>query len=188
MLEAKESQEETSRESFQESCSHNITTERLVLRPMVESDRALFLALHTNPKIMRHNAPTYSEEYANRAFSHTLKLMAKEQPDILVWVVWLKQQPLGLVTLYSLQLSQQTSDVGVILLEQAWGQGIATEALQALVHSAFTQLNLARLSAGYRICNQASVGVCANLGFIPVQTNLETEQCQLTKDIWLQNS
>jgi len=51
-----------------------------------------------------------------------------------------------------------------LLAKEYWGQGLGTEAAQAILHYAFEQLNLSRLICMIDPENQASVKVARNIG------------------------
>jgi RimJ/RimL family protein N-acetyltransferase len=55
-------------------------------------------------------------------------------------------------------------EVAYLLDKAYWGQGLATEAAQAIAHYAFEQLKVSRLICLIEPGNQASVKVAKNIG------------------------
>jgi ribosomal-protein-alanine N-acetyltransferase len=66
-------------------------------------------------------------------------------------------------------------EVAYLLAKEYWGQGLGTEAAQAILHYAFEQLNLSRLICMIDPENQASVNVARNIG-MTLEKEMEDEK------------
>ena len=72
---------------------------------------------------------------------------------------------LGAVSLFSIHESSRRAEIGYILSRTHWRQGLATEAVSAVIDYAFTQLQLNRLEADIAPENSASAALLQKLGF-----------------------
>jgi len=63
------------------------------------------------------------------------------------------------------EISEGQGDLGYWLEPAAWGQGVASEAAQAVATFAFAQVGLRRLLSGHAADNPASGAVLRRLGF-----------------------
>ncbi|KRL61803.1 GNAT family N-acetyltransferase [Lactobacillus psittaci] len=74
----------------------------------------------------------------------------------------------GLIELYSRGVSQSlqnTKEIGFLLDQEYWHQGLMTEACKALIDYAFTNLNQTEIWAGVKPDNVASRNLIERLGF-----------------------
>ena len=72
---------------------------------------------------------------------------------------------IGTTTLFNLNPAHRRSEIGYILHPEHWGQGLAHEALSALLEYAFGELDLHRLEADTDPGNQGSNRLLERLGF-----------------------
>jgi ribosomal-protein-alanine N-acetyltransferase len=72
---------------------------------------------------------------------------------------------IGMIGLMNLNEFIRRADIGYWLGEKYWGQGIGTEALQAIVKYSFRKLKLVRLQAGVAVENKASAKLLKKAGF-----------------------
>lgn len=72
---------------------------------------------------------------------------------------------LGTCTLFNVDLAHRRAEVGFALHRDAWGRGLATDALGALIEFSFQALDLHRLEADVDPKNERSLRVLERLGF-----------------------
>jgi RimJ/RimL family protein N-acetyltransferase len=112
-----------------------VRTDRLLLRPWREADRAPFAALNADPEVMEHFPGVMTRE-ASDAFVDRIEQGWEE----LGWGLWAVEVPgitpfIGFVGLWRTEIvaGEPLVEVGWRLARPFWGHGYATEAaLQAL--------------------------------------------------------
>lgn len=84
----------------------------------------------------------------------------------LTWLMELKEtgRVIGEIVLYDFKLQKQ-ADIGYRISKRYWGQGFATEAGEAIVSFAFSDLELDRLQIRCFTDNPGSVRIAEKLGF-----------------------
>ncbi len=145
---------------------HSFTTERLLIRLLAEQDRALYLSLYTDVKIMRNIGEPLKVDAAEKAFVSTLKAMEKPEPKVLTWAIVDKttNEAIGLEAL-NLSTKKKVAEIGIMLSSQANGKLFPEEAMGALMEYAFTQLNIDCIHAFYSKKNLATKRFVNKLGF-----------------------
>jgi ribosomal-protein-alanine N-acetyltransferase len=142
-----------------------LETERLRLSELTEGDAAFILALVDSPAFHENigdrgvrdlgGARTYiagvRESYAKNGFG--------------LWRAALKasDEPVGLCGLVKRD-SLPLPDVGYALLEQFWGQGLATEAAAAALDYGLRGLGLPVIAAITKPANKGSIAVLEKIG------------------------
>ena len=144
-----------------------LSTERLTLRPLVETDALALFQIHADPEVMRYWAsPPWTEmEQAHQCIargqdgfatgSHFQFGIERRADHALV----------GICSLFSFNLPNRRAEMGYALGRPFWGMGYMNEALHALVDHAFGPLNLHRLEADIDPRNHASAKTLERLGF-----------------------
>jgi RimJ/RimL family protein N-acetyltransferase len=146
-----------------------LETERLILRPYDEADRAAFVALFTDAGVMRHvDRGVLTEEGAaalfGRVFTHVYPAR-----DFDVWGVFEKAGGAyaghaELKPRRDAAAREGDAEVVYLLGRGFWGRGLATELASAVVAHAL------RTRAGARVCatvapeNAASIRVLEKIG------------------------
>ncbi len=84
----------------------------------------------------------------------------------LSWLMELKEtgRVIGEIVLYDFKLKKQ-ADIGYRISKRYWGQGFATEAGEAIVNFAFSDLELNRIQIRCFTDNPGSVRIAEKLGF-----------------------
>ena len=146
---------------------HLLSTERLVLRPVMADDHAAVLAHWTQPDVRRflfdgaalsgvEVAETIDEsigDFAARGFG--------------VWLIELGSAT-GLIGTAGLRpLGSSGLEIFYSLAPRAWGHGYATEAARAVVEYGLGPLGLPEVLAEVDEGNAASVAVVKRLGMTP---------------------
>lgn len=146
--------------------SQNIKTERLLLRPLRESDLVTLAATLNNFRIVRNTAsipwPYRLDDArdhfdrANRSIPGTLRLVVaeKSRPNIVVGGIGYEAEDVGL-----------SAELGYWLAEAVWAKGYGYEAAKAVTVHAFETAGHDRLVADYRHGNEASRRILDRLGF-----------------------
>ncbi len=134
-----------------------LETDRLLLRPLVESDWDLAVEMFTDPEVMKFVAEASSEENVAEEMKAYVRRGAGGR--IGVWCVLCRQtdEKLGTAILLPMPIEEDDTDwsllqedrypdveieVGYILKRSAWGNGYATEACRRLVQFAFEETEL----------------------------------------------
>lgn len=163
---------------------HSFTTERLLIRPLSEEDKALFINLYTDAKVMRNISDPLSHEKAEKAFHNTLKIMKKAQPTIMTWTIvnMTENRAIGIQgftwpTTNNAQPADRKlaqAEIGIMLDTKANGKLFPEEAMGSLIEYGFTQLKLERINAFYASKNLATKRFVNKLGFI-LPANLQND-------------
>ncbi len=145
-----------------------LRTDRLLLRPLRETDAPAIFAIRSDPKIMRYasSLPLTSldqaeafitRETAGMAAGESLRLgLQRLEDDTLI----------GTCILFHVNAQCRRAEVGYELRHDAWGCGYMHEALLALLHFGFTELQLNRVEADIDPRNVASARSLDRLGFV----------------------
>jgi [ribosomal protein S5]-alanine N-acetyltransferase len=139
-----------------------LTTSRLTLSPLNETDWPCFLALRTNSQVMRFMGEALSEQALRLKFNTRLNGNVFAIRDNLGAFV-------GDIGLQVSSHNPQEADIGYALLPQAQGKGFAQEALTAICEYGFTTLGLVGINAWVLADNAGSVRLLEKSGFTRVQ-------------------
>jgi RimJ/RimL family protein N-acetyltransferase len=143
-----------------------IETERLILRPWRDEDRAPFLAMGQSPNVMQHLGGLQSPEQADEAIGRVRA--CDEAHGHCFWAVERKEDGafLGFCGLKIGNVGPIDGEVeiGWRLREDAWGQGFAKEAAFASLAWGWANLDAARIVAITVPDNKASWGLMERLG------------------------
>lgn len=143
-----------------------ITTQRLVLRQWLDSDREPFAALNADPEVMRYFPAPLSRDESDAMADRIAELIERQG-----WGFWAVEHAkdrtfMGFVGLHApedLPFSPCT-EIGWRLARPYWGCGYATEAALASLSFAFGQLDLSSVVAFTANGNMRSQGVMRRLG------------------------
>ena len=155
---------------------HTFTTERLLIRPLAEQDKALYCSLYTDTKIMRNISSPLCQEQAEKAFNLTLKAMEKSQPKLMTWAIVSKekQQVVGIQALSWKKANAHDKnskipnepEIGIILSREVNGKLYPEEAMGALMEYSYNYLSVKIINAFYAKKNRATHRFVQKLGFI----------------------
>jgi len=154
-------------------------TDRLVLRPLVESDWDIALETLTDPEVMKFVAEVSNEETLAEEMKTYIRRGAGGR--IGVWCVLHREtgEKLGTSILLPLPIEEDDTDwslvqedkfpdaeieVGYILKRSAWGNGYATEACLRMVQFAFEETELDQIVAVTDPLNAVSQKVLRKCG------------------------
>jgi RimJ/RimL family protein N-acetyltransferase len=146
-----------------------IETERLLLRPWLEGDRAAFAAIVADPEVSdwlggaRVQAPAYFD--AMRAFwaehGHGSLAIVRTADGALVGRVGVRRMP----TDWGHPMGGEV-EVGWLLARAAWGRGYATEAVTAMLPWGFEALSVPAIHSWTAAINHRSQAVMRRIGMV----------------------
>ncbi len=146
---------------------NTIRTERLCIRPVVDTDTADLFQIFSNPLVIEY-AIGYSHETDDESQKYIQSVLdAYEQGTAAIWGITRVDQP-GLIGIIGYELwfpDHHRAEIGYTLAHEHWGNGYATEALRGAVNYGFSQLKLNRIEATAQPDNQASWHVLQKVGF-----------------------
>lgn len=144
---------------------HSFTTERLLIRPLNEQDKDLYISLYTDVKIMRNIGEPLSTKAAEQAFNRSLKAMTIDSPIILTWAI-VTLSNYNSIGIQALNLkTPDTADIGIMLLRTSNGKLLPEEAMGALMEYSFNYLPIITINAYYAKANLATKRFVKKLGF-----------------------
>lgn len=144
-----------------------LRTDRLVLRPLRETDADALFAIFSDAKVMRYwSAPPWINH--EPAWSMIASDLAQTTTDHLRLGIELAsvEALIGTCSLFSISATCRRAEVGYGLGSSAWGKGYMNEALQSLLDYGFGELNLNRVEADIDPRNEASARTLERLGFV----------------------
>ena len=143
-----------------------LTTARLHLRPFTAADRDAIHAIYSDPVVMRHvgHGPHRSTADTDAALSAFRRTLERRGISFLAVIERSTGRLIGDAGLYPLEGADDDIELGYTLARDAWGRGYATEAAQALVEHARTELDVARVVATVDPANDASKHVLEKVG------------------------
>jgi [ribosomal protein S5]-alanine N-acetyltransferase len=149
------------------SAATPLTTDRLLLRELTDSD---WLAVHeysSDPKVCEFmdwgpNSARETKEFIKRALR-----AAKDKPRFAYDFAITQansNQVIGAVSLVLIGFPSNQAMIGYVLGHQHWGKGIMSEAVRAVIGFGFATLKLHRISASCDPSNVASFRVMEKCG------------------------
>jgi len=144
-----------------------IVGEGVVLRALRPTDARALLAVFGDHRVTRMMAiRTLEDESGAVSLIHEIQSLARAG-TLLQWGVVLPatDEPIGTVTLASIDRNNRRAELGVGLAHAYWGQGLATKAARTLLGHAFRTMLLHRLEADVDATNGAALRLLENLGF-----------------------
>lgn len=135
-----------------------IVTERLILRRARADDLDALHAILSDPRAMRYWS-TPPHETIEQSRDWVADMMASRPEESEDFVVEHDGRVIGKAGFYRLP------DIGYILHPDAWGRGLATEALRAVIDRVFERHPIPRITADVDPRNLASIALLERLGF-----------------------
>ena len=144
-----------------------IETARLILRPFVKEDApAMYRNWASDPEVTKFLSwPTYkSVDDAN----YILDLWVSQYADdtFYQWAIELKDigEVIGSISVVDFDERVDMVEIGFCIGRNWWGQGIMTEAFQAVIDFLFGEVGVQRIEAGHDPNNPASGAVQRKCG------------------------
>ena len=143
----------------------NLTTGRLILRPLKRMDKGDYAQMFADQRIWTFIPPPYWKAGAqsrarawrrlNRAGeAYHFVIRTREEDDFV-----------GEIALHHVDMERRMAELSYRIVRSQWGKGFATESADRLCHWAFETLRLRRLEAMTIDGNNASEAVLTKLGF-----------------------
>ncbi|WP_010098751.1 GNAT family N-acetyltransferase [Ornithinibacillus scapharcae] len=144
-----------------------LTTERLCLREIENTDVTNMLTYLSDPLVMQYyglEAFTTEEEVLNEISWY--KRIFRENTGIR-WGISLKDEDkiIGSCGFLNWERQHARIDIGYELAKEYWGQGIASEVLGTVLSYGFEQMNVERVQALIEPPNVASIKLVEKQGF-----------------------
>jgi shikimate kinase len=151
-----------------------LETERLILRRFTESDVDDLVELDADPRVIRFltHKPPAPETVRDKVLPGILRDYDRV-PGFGTWAAIEKSSSrfLGWLELHVPEGGDGSeAELGYRLRADAWGQGYASEGARALIHKAFTELNVERIWAETMAVNTPSRRVLERVGLRYVRT------------------
>jgi ribosomal-protein-alanine N-acetyltransferase len=146
-----------------------LRTPRLLLREWREEDREPFMAMCSDPEVMRYFYRPPADRAACDAWIDRMRLHNTEH-GFAYWAVELPGKAdligaIGLTRVFSRAFPFAPAiEIGWRLAPHHWGQGFATEAARAVLDDGFGRLDLAEIVAFTLPVNRRSQAVMLRLG------------------------
>ena len=143
-----------------------LTTDRLRLRPVKLEDAAWIFPMMGDPEVMAYwDVDAIDDpQVIDAMIAYQVEEMAKTRAYYWAIERLADDAPLGECDLSEIDRWHRRAEVGFILKREAWGDGLATEAMQAVLTFA-DDLGLKRLGARAHVANDASAALLKKLGF-----------------------
>lgn len=145
-----------------------ISTSRLRLRPVTLADADDLYTVFSDLEVVRYwSRPPLAERAEAVRLAARMASQADEGP-LLQWaIVGVGEDRLiGTCTLAEIDLDHRRAAISYALARSAWGQGLASEAVRALVGWGFEALDLHRIAADVHPQNGRSLRLLGSLGFV----------------------
>ncbi|WP_404454887.1 GNAT family N-acetyltransferase [Oceanobacillus kapialis] len=158
----------------------DLTTERLTLKKMHDSDTDGLFALWSDPAVTEFmNIPAFKDVAQAREMIRLLTSLAEEM-KAQRYTIHLKGSGkiIGSCGYNVLDFTNQKTELGYELAKEHWGKGYATEAIRTLVNYAFTELDMHRIEAKVEPQNRNSIRLLQKLGFIFEGTLRDAEKAK----------
>lgn len=143
-------------------------TDRLTLRPFVDTDAEALFALHSNAHVLRYwDSPPWTDPSQVKRFFARCRNLEETGTGARVAIDRTNDGTfLGWCNISDFKADFRSAAMGYCLTEPAWGHGYATEAARALLAWGFDNLDLNRVQSEADTRNLASRRVLEKLGFV----------------------
>ncbi len=163
-----------------------LETERLILRPIVLSDKSDLLEYHGDEEVIRYIPWTVRSssdvETAIQAYQGLSESMARDGDSIVLgWELKGNKKLIGQSNASLLSLSNKTADIGWVMNRAFWRQGYAFEATRALLDFLLGATVVQRVIANIDIRNPESARLAEKLG---MRLEGHFKQSAYTKGEW----
>ncbi len=145
-----------------------LVTERLVLREATMEDAPEVFFLRSDADVIKYvdRAPAQSLEEANSFIQMVIDNRIKNTG--ISWNITLKgaDKMIGNIALWRLDAANYRAEIGYVLHPEHQGKGIMFEAMKAVIHYAFHEMQLHSIEANINPGNMSSQRVLERAGFI----------------------
>lgn len=143
-----------------------LETQRLVLRKITLEDAKDMYTYASNPEVSKY--VTWDTHRTIEDTKEFIRFVMKqyENKGISPWGIEYKENGklIGTIDYVGWQTKHNSAEIGYVLSQEYWGQGITTEAARELIHFGFTHMDLIRIQARCFIKNIGSSRVMEKAG------------------------
>ena len=147
----------------------------LCLRQLQTGDAAGLRKLIDSPRVYRYEPSFLFERQYKDAGEAILRMYDGTLDESIIWGIFRDQDFCGLAEAYGYRAPIHKISVGYRLLEEMWGQGIATEALRMMTGELLGNRPIEIITASTMIENHASARVLQKNGFTLVNHAVEED-------------
>ncbi|MFC4559799.1 GNAT family N-acetyltransferase [Virgibacillus kekensis] len=143
-----------------------LETERLILRKVTSGDAEEMYIYGANPEVSRYVSwNTHSSIADTREFIGFI-LKQYKNSQLAPWGIEHKEsgQFIGTINFLSWNPRHKTAEIGYVLAKKYWGQGLTTEAANAVIRFGFENMELVRVQAKCLVKNIGSQRVMEKSG------------------------
>lgn len=146
---------------------HELTTRRLLLRPLRADDAPGMYAIYSDRQTMRYWSAQVVDDLESAANLVREDLRVQLGETAAFWAVVLPQtgRVIGKFSLFAINRDNRRAEIGYVLNRQFWGKGYGTELLGAMIEAAFDSYQFHRLEADIDPDNAASLALLRKFGF-----------------------
>ena len=165
----------------------SIATPRLVLEAQVAADADPMFELLQDPAIYRYeNEPPPSLEWLRERYRRLESRRSADGRELwLNWIVRLRTgAPAGFVQ--ATVHGEGSAGIAYVFASRYWGQGLATEAVRAMIDELVARYGIARLAAVLKRGNVPSVRLLERLGFALASRDAHREQAIADDEILME--
>jgi ribosomal-protein-alanine N-acetyltransferase len=151
-----------------------LTTERLILRQLSESDSVEILQLRSNPEINKFLARKPAKTLED-ALSFIKSIIKNENEELFYWAITKtgKEKLIGTICLFEFLSDPKKCEIGYELLTEYQGHGIMIEAVNKIIEYASKTLQLKIIDAITHKDNQSSTALLLKLDFKQLKNSNE---------------
>ena len=141
-----------------------LTTERLTLRRIQMSDLSDVNEYTSDPEVPKYLMwhPHQTIEYTRAYLRYVTKLYRKGK--FYDWGIYLDNKMIGTVGFTSINVANNSAEIGYVLNRKYWGKGIVSEAVKEIIKFGFSVLSLNRIEAVFLPENEGSRRVLVKCG------------------------
>ncbi len=145
-----------------------LSTARLTLRPLCTDDAAPLFAMYSDVQFMRYWSFPVMKRFEQVVDYVARRMQGSATDTEIVWIVELAEtrEAIGICSLFNVEMASKRAEIGFGLQRPFWGRGYISEAVRAVVDSAFDVLDMHRIEAEIDPRNGASARVLERLGFV----------------------
>ncbi|MGG1661801.1 GNAT family N-acetyltransferase [Brevibacillus sp. NRS-1366] len=146
---------------------YQMTSERLLLRPMQLNDAPFLFGFWSDPMVTKHMNVSFTDVSQAQQMIELLQGLFTENKAIR-WTILLKHsnEVIGSCGFNYLDYENERAEIGYDLGYPYWGKGYAPEAIRALISFGFESLRLNRVEAKVEPENLNSIKVLKKLRFV----------------------
>lgn len=151
---------------------YNLDTERVLLKNIDKGDRDFIFSQFSDKEVNRYlfdAEPLARVEEADEIVDYYLQ---PEPRPMHRWIIVRKSDgiKMGTCGFHRWNFNESNVEIGYDLKKEFWGNGYMSEALNAMIDFAKTNMKLKMINAHIYIENQKSIQLVSKLGFIPSGT------------------